>query len=101
MTLRMTIPPTSPAHPTDDSLIVYPCVFPIKVMGAHVHGFAAAMMDVAGSYDPAFDRSTVELRESKGGKFLGVTLMVRATSRAQLDDIYRALTSHPMVKIVL
>jgi len=97
----MTIPPTSPAHPTDDSLIAYPCQFPIKVMGAHVHGFASAMMDVAASFDPEFDRSTVELRESKGGKFLGVTLMVRATSRTQLDDIYRALTSHPMVKIVL
>lgn len=97
----MTTHSATSAHPTDDSLIVYPCQFPIKVMGAQVHGFAAAMMDIAASFDPDFDRSTVELRESKGGKFLGVTLMVRATSRAQLDDVYRALTSHPMVKIVL
>lgn len=96
MTARAT-----PAHPTDDSLIEYPCQFPIKVMGANVSGFSAAMIDIACSFDPTFNSTSVELRESKGGKFLGVTLHIRATSRPQLDDIYRALTSHPMVKIVL
>ncbi len=90
-----------PTNPSDDSLIEYPCQFPIKVMGANIVGFTAAMIEVACSFDPTFDSASVELRESKGGKFLGVTLNVRATSRAQLDDIYRALTSHPMVKIVL
>lgn len=90
-----------PASPTDDSLIEYPCQFPIKVMGANIVGFAAAMIEIACSFDPTFDTASVELRESKGGKFLGVTLNVRATSRTQLDDIYRALTNHPMVKIVL
>ncbi|MBY0464816.1 MAG: DUF493 family protein, partial [Burkholderiales bacterium] len=73
----------------------------IKVMGANVAGFAATMADVARSFDPDFDATSIELRESSGGKFLGVTLVVRATSRTQLDDIYRALTGHPMVKIVL
>lgn len=92
------VPPT---HPSDDSLIEYPCLFPIKVMGANIEGFTAAMIGVACSFDPTFDSASVELRESKGGRFLGVTLNVRATSRAQLDDIYRTLTSHPMVKIVL
>jgi putative lipoic acid-binding regulatory protein len=43
----------------------------------------------------------VELRPSSTGKYLGVTITVRATSREQLDDLYRALTSHPMVKVVL
>jgi len=97
----MTPANATPANPTTDSLIEYPCLFPIKVMGANVDGFAAAMMDIASQFDPDFDRSSVELRESKGGKFLGVTLAFRATSRAQLDDVYRALTSHPMVKIAL
>lgn len=88
-------------HPTDESLIEYPCQFPIKVMGANVEGFAEAMIDVAQAFDPQFSIDCVERRESSGGKFLGVTLNVRATSRQQLDDIYRALTSHPLVKIVL
>jgi putative lipoic acid-binding regulatory protein len=56
---------------------------------------------VAERFDPGFDASTIELRPSKGGNYLGVTLTVQATSREQLDDLYRALTSHPMVKVVL
>jgi putative lipoic acid-binding regulatory protein len=96
--------PTSPSAGTDprkDSLIEYPSVFPIKVMGAMVDGFAQAMCEVALQFDPDFDASTIELRPSKGGNYLGVTLCITATSREQLDDLYRALTSHPMVKIVL
>jgi putative lipoic acid-binding regulatory protein len=96
--------PTSPSAGTDprkDSLIEYPSVFPIKVMGAMVDGFAQAMCEVALQFDPDFDASTIELRPSKGGNYLGLTLCITATSREQLDDLYRALTSHPMVKIVL
>lgn len=87
--------------PRRDSLIDYPCAFPIKVMGLKVEGFVHAMTEVAERFDPSFDASTIELRPSKGGNYLGVTLTVQATSRAQLDDLYRALTSHPMVKVVL
>jgi putative lipoic acid-binding regulatory protein len=95
---------TTPPNDTDprkDSLIEYPSIFPIKVMGAMADGFAEALCQVALQFDPAFDASTLELRPSKGGNYLGVTLHITATSREQLDDLYRALTSHPMVKIVL
>ena len=51
--------------------------------------------------DPSFDATTVELRESKGGKYLGMTITVTATSREQLDELYRTLSTHPMVKVVL
>jgi putative lipoic acid-binding regulatory protein len=88
-------------NPRRDSLIDYPCAFPIKVMGLKVEGFVHAMTEVAERFDPGFDASTIELRPSKGGNYLGVTLTVQATSREQLDDLYRALTSHPMVKVVL
>ena len=94
-----TTPPDGIDH--KDSLIEYPSVFPIKVMGAMVDGFADALCLVALQFDPGFDPSTIELRPSKGGNYLGVTLNITATSREQLDDLYRALTSHPMVKIVL
>ena len=50
---------------------------------------------------PAFDANTVELRDSKQGNYLGITLTITATSREQLDEIYRTLSTHPMVKIVL
>jgi uncharacterized protein len=87
--------------PPEQSLIEYPCHFPIKVMGAHVEGYVDAMVHVARAFDPAFDASTVELRPSKAGNYLGVTLTVHVTSREQLDELYRTLTTHPMVKIVL
>jgi putative lipoic acid-binding regulatory protein len=84
-----------------DSLIVYPSLFPIKVMGLKVDGFVHAITHVAHQFDPAFDATTIELHESKGGKYLGITITVTATSRAQLDELYRTLSTHPMVKVVL
>jgi putative lipoic acid-binding regulatory protein len=83
------------------SLIEYPSAFPIKVMGLNVEGFVEAMTAVAHRFDPAFDATTVELRASSASKYLGVTLTVNATSREQLDELYRTLSSHPMVKVVL
>ena len=85
----------------DDSLISYPSAFPVKVMGAQVEGFEAAMVAVARHFDTAFDSSTVERRPSKGGKYLGLTLTVTATSREQLDELYRTLSTHPLVRVVL
>ncbi|MGK6308703.1 YbeD family protein [Variovorax sp. DT-64] len=98
----MTItPPDTPNEPRNESLIEYPSKFPIKVMGAKVDGFVHAITQIAEQFDPSFDAATVELRNSKAGNYLGVTITVTATSREQLDDIYRALTAHPMVKVVL
>ena len=87
--------------PADQSLIDYPSRFPIKVMGPNVDGFVHAVTGIARQFDPAFDASTVELRPSSGGKYLGVTITINATSRAQLDELYRTLSTHPMVKVVL
>jgi uncharacterized protein len=85
----------------EESLIVYPCAFPIKVMGAKADGFVHAITMVAHEFDPTFDAKTLELRESKGGNYLGITITVTATSREQLDELYRTLSTHPMVKMVL
>jgi putative lipoic acid-binding regulatory protein len=87
--------------PPDQSLIEYPSKFPIKVMGANVDGFVHAVVEVARRFDPTFDAATVELRPSKGDKYLGVTVTITATSREQLDELYRTLSTHPMVKVVL
>jgi putative lipoic acid-binding regulatory protein len=87
--------------PPEQSLIAYPSRFPIKVMGLNADGFVHAITAIARRFDPAFDASTVELRPSKGAKYLGVTIVVTATGREQLDELYRTLSTHPMVKIVL
>jgi len=100
----MALPPSSAGKDASDappSLIVYPSQFPIKVMGRRVDGLVHAISAIAKTFDPSFDASTVELRESKGGNYLGVTITVTATSREQLDELYRTLSTHPMVKVVL
>jgi putative lipoic acid-binding regulatory protein len=70
-------------------------------MGTKVDGLVHAITNITQQFDSAFDASTIELRESKGGKYLGVTVTVNATSREQLDELYRTLSTHPMVKVVL
>lgn len=94
---------SSPAAADDrkDSLIEYPSAFPIKVMGINAEGFVHAVTQVAKQHDPSFDASTVALRDSKAGNYLGVTITVTATSREQLDALYMDLSKHPMVKVVL
>ena len=87
--------------PPEQSLITYPTHFPIKVMGENVEGFAEAIVEIVRNFDPSFDVATLERRPSKAGNYMGLTVAVFVTSREQLDDLYRALTSHPMVKVVL
>jgi len=104
--LTLTTGMSTPADPTthnhsDASLIQFPCAFPIKVMGAKSDAFVPAVMALVRQFDPNLDDSTLELRQSTGGKYQGVTLSLTATSRAQLDDLYRALSGHPLVKMVL
>ena len=98
-------PSDSPAaavpDPRRESLIDYPSRFPIKVMGQNVDGYVHAVTSIAKQFDPGFDPSSIELRDSNGGRYLGVTITVTATSREQLDELYRTLSTHPMVKVVL
>ena len=88
-------------QPDNDSLFEFPCDFPIKVMGKSHPEFAETIVTVVKQFDTEVDPSRVEMRPSSGGNYTGLTVTVRATSRAHLDNIYRALTGHPMVKVVL
>ena len=92
---------TDVADTRKESLITYPSLFPIKVMGVKADGFVHAITVLAQQFDPSFDASTIELRPSKAGNYLGVTITVTATSREQLEALYRTLSTHPMVKVVL
>ncbi|AOS81966.1 MULTISPECIES: HP0495 family protein [Hydrogenophaga] len=87
--------------PPEQSLITYPTHFPIKVMGENVEGFAEAIVEIVRNFDPSFDVATLERRPSKAGNYMGLTVAVFVTSRDQLDEVYRTLTTHPMVKVVL
>lgn len=87
--------------PPESSLIEYPSQFPIKVMGRNHPELAQTLTAIVLQYDPQFDPATVEMRPSSSGNYLGLTFTVLATSREQLDALYRALHGHEMVSVVL
>jgi hypothetical protein len=79
----------------------FPMDFPIKIMGRRVDTFADEMVAVVKAHAPGFDPSTLEMRASRNGNYLSVTATIHAESRPQLDALYRALSSHPLVTLVL
>jgi putative lipoic acid-binding regulatory protein len=85
----------------DETLLKFPCPFPIKVMGLTRDEFAQAIVAVVQRHAPDFDPAGVEMRASSAGKYLSLTCTINATSRGQLDSLYRELTAHSMVAMVL
>lgn len=85
----------------EESLLEFPCAFPIKIMGERRDEFAQIMVEIVTRHAPDFVATAVEMKASTSGKYLSLTCTVRATSRAQLDELYRELSAHPLVSIVL
>ena len=83
------------------SLLTFPCVFPIKVMGRREDGFAQVVSDIVRRHAEDFHPSTLEMRSSKNARFLSLTVTVNARSQEQLDALYSELSKHPMVIMVL
>jgi len=79
----------------------FPCAFPIKVLGRTEEGFAQTILEVVLRHAPDFDSASMGMRASREGNYLSLTCVVNATSREQLDALYRELSSHPMVAMVL
>jgi len=86
---------------TRPTLIEFPCDFPLKIMGASAADFAQAVAAIVARHAPDFDPASMEMRASSAGQYLSLTCTVRAVSQEQLDALYRDLTAHPMVKVVL
>lgn len=91
----------------EDTLLRFPTDFPIKIMGERRlspdggDDFAQVMVELVRRHAPDFRPETVEMRASRNGNYLSVTCVVRATSKAQLDALYREITAHPWVKMAL
>jgi uncharacterized protein len=84
-----------------ETLLVFPTAFPIKAMGRRTDDFSQIILGIVMRHAPDFDASTLEMRPSKNGNFISVTATINATSKQQLDDIYRELTSNPQVLMAL
>lgn len=85
----------------EETLLEFPCDFPLKVMGLRTDDFAQGVIEIVLRHAPDFAAETTEMRPSSGGKYLALTCTVRAVSRAQLDALYREVSAHPLVKVVL
>jgi putative lipoic acid-binding regulatory protein len=75
----------------------FPCRFPIKAMGPAHADMAAIVLEIVGRHAPGLDPTATQVRTSSGGKWLAVTVVIEAESRAQLDAIYQDLTAHESV----
>jgi putative lipoic acid-binding regulatory protein len=82
-------------------LIDFPCDFPIKVMGLTEDTFAQTIISLIQTIVPEFNASHVEMRASSAGKYISLTCSVHVVSQLQLDDIYRLISAHPLVKYAL
>ena len=86
---------------TAGPLIEFPCDFPIKVMGEMQDTFADTIIGLIQTVIPEFGTAHIEMRASSGGKYISLTCTVHVASQVQLDDIYRLLSAHPLVKFAL
>ena len=91
----------SAPEPPKESLLTFPCVFPIKVVGRREDGYAQTVSDIVLRHAPDFHPDTMEMRASRNGRYLSLTVTINAKSREQLDALYIELSKHPMVLMVL
>lgn len=88
-------------NPTDETLLEYPCDFPIKAMGPNTEDFEALVVSLVRRHAPDLGEGAIRTQASAKGNYLSVTVTVRATSRDQLDAIYRELTAADEIVMVL
>lgn len=86
---------------SEETLLEFPCQFPIKVMGTNSADFENDIVVITRRFVPDLGEAAVKSRASSGGKYLSVTVTFTATSKAQIDNLYRAMNTHPDVKMVL
>jgi putative lipoic acid-binding regulatory protein len=93
--------PIAPSAETPDTLIEFPCRFPIKAMGLAGAEFEALVVEIVARHLDRLEDVEVRTRHSRGGKWVSVTLTIEARSRDQLDAIYRDLTAHESIAWVI
>jgi putative lipoic acid-binding regulatory protein len=70
-------------------------------MGEVHDEFTSTVIEIIKHKNDSFDPSTIEMKGSREGRYISLTCFVYVTSKPELDDIYRSLSTHPMIKVVL
>jgi putative lipoic acid-binding regulatory protein len=84
-----------------ETLLEFPCKFPVKVMGRNDDGFEALVTGLILAHAEIYSGEAVTTIPSSTGKFLSVTVTIEAQSKAQLDRIYQDLTDCEQVLVAL
>ena len=94
---------TKVTKPTKDDapLIEFPCDYPIKVLGSADPELHQHVLQVMDTHAPGFDRSKIAIRDSSKGKWQSITVVITATGKPQLEEIFADLKTSPRVKMVL
>ncbi len=79
----------------------FPCIFPVKVMGANQEDFERLVMEIIQKHASLTVEREVVRRPSRNGRFVAITVHIRAESQAQLDALYRELSAHERVLMML
>lgn len=93
--------PAKPDQAPADTLLEFPCAFPLKIVGRADDALAPTVLEIVRRHAPDFDGKTMVTRASSAGNYLSLTCTINATSKAQLDALYRELSGHPLIKVVL
>ena len=86
---------------SDETVLEFPCDFPIKMMGRHTLEFVVTARSLVEKHAGPIDDEFVSSSLSKNGRFVSVTITITAQSKQQLDDIYRDATDHIDVLVAL
>jgi putative lipoic acid-binding regulatory protein len=81
----------------EETILQFPCRFPIKAAGKAGQDFDVLVVEIVRRHVPDLNEAAVALRESSGGKWVSVTVVIEASSKEQLDAIYRELSAHEKV----
>jgi uncharacterized protein len=79
----------------------FPCLFPLKVMGANTDGLYPAVHAILKKHVPDLDNAVFTSRLSSSEKYLSITVTFTAHSRDQLNAIYQELHDHELVLMTL
>ena len=85
----------------NDSLLEFPCDFPVKAMGLAADDFQALVVDLVTPHAGPVDDSAIVTKPSANGKYLSVTITITALNKIQLDAVYQALSNHERVLMAL
>ena len=86
---------------SNDDAFDFPCAFPIKVFGHNEDAFRNQAWEIVSSRYPDLSAADVAEKVSRNGRFLSITFTVEAQNRENLDDLYEALSSDPLILMAL